>query len=93
MDTISKLWSGQLEPIVYLGKNNRKLHEQENLIASNLENLENILDRRGAELLEKYRISMEEYISKACEQSFCDGYCLATKITAEAFIGTDEIVK
>ncbi|MBQ8740253.1 MAG: hypothetical protein IJY79_01730 [Clostridia bacterium] len=93
MDTIAKLWSGQLEPIVYLGKNNNKLREHEKSITTCLDNLESILDKQGAELLEKYKICIEEYISLACEQSFCDGYCLATKITSEAFIGADEIVK
>lgn len=83
-NTIVRLWHGDLEPVSSSGTNDPELKELEHLLQRNGERLEEYLDEKGKALFEKYFDCVEEYISVLCEQAFCNGFCLGTKITAEA---------
>lgn len=83
-NTIVRLWHGDLEPVSSSGTNDPELKELERLLQRNGERLEEYLDEKGKALFEKYYNCVEEYISVLCEQAFSNGFCLGTKITAEA---------
>ena len=54
------------------------------LLQRNGERLEECLDEKENEVFEKYNDCVKECIAVLCEQSFCDGFCLGTKLAAEA---------
>ena len=83
-ETIARLWRGELEPARYSGMNNPEIKQLENLLQCNGEKLVEYLSAKGNDIFEKYNDCIKEYISVLSEQSFCDGFCLGTKITAEA---------
>lgn len=85
-NTIIRLFHGELEPSSYTGVNDSELKELERLLQRNGDRLEEYLDERGKALFEKYFDCIEEYITVICEQSFCNGFCLGTKLTAEALL-------
>lgn len=90
-NTIAQLWNGNLEPIRYLGVTNAEMKELEILMQRNLEKLEGNLNEKAKELFQKYDDCLNEYILISSEQAFCDGFCLGTKITAEALTGAERI--
>ena len=81
---IAQLWNGELEPYRNLGGNDTETKELENLILSNYEKLEESLSGELKERLEKYRECSDEYMASINEQAFCEGFCLGTRLTAEA---------
>lgn len=85
-NTIVRLWRGDLEPVSSSGTNDPELKELERLLQRNGERLEEYLDEKGKALFEKYFDCVEEYISVLCEQAFCNGFCLGTKLAAEALL-------
>ena len=85
-NTIVRLWHGELEPVSSSGTNDPELKELERLLQRNGERLEEYLDEKGKALFEKYYNCVEEYISVLCEQSFCNGFCLGTRLAAEALL-------
>ncbi|MGM9574386.1 MAG: DUF6809 family protein [Oscillospiraceae bacterium] len=82
--TIAQLWNGELEPVRYSGLNNPEIKQLEALTQRNGERLEESLDEKAKELLERYNDCIKEYMTVLNEQSFCDGFCLGTKLAAEA---------
>lgn len=48
--------------------------------------------KKQKELFEKYNDCMNEYIAAISEQAFCDGFCVGTKITAEALSAAEELI-
>lgn len=82
--TIRQLWNGALEPVRYSGLNNPEIKKLEHLLQRNGEKLEENLSEKANEAFEKYNDCVKEYITELCEQSFCDGFCLGAKISAEA---------
>lgn len=88
---IAHLWSGNLDPITQLGENNREIRELECLMQKNLEKLEADLSEKAAETLGKYSDCVSEYLAIISEQAFCDGFCLGTKILAEAMHRADQL--
>ncbi|MBP3318650.1 MAG: hypothetical protein J6K94_01470 [Ruminiclostridium sp.] len=87
---ISKIWNGSLSPVRQLGEGNRECRELEKLMERNLETLKRELGESAKETLRKYNLCVEEYLLVCCEQSFCDGFSLGTRITAEGFLGTEK---
>ena len=79
-NTIIRLWHGELEPSSYTGMNDPELMQLERLLQRNGNRLEECLDEKGKALFEKYFNCIEEYITVLCEQSFCNGFCLGTKL-------------
>lgn len=87
--TISELWSGNLDPISRLGMNNIEIAKMEKLMLDNYKNLKSKLNDEQKEILEKYYDCVSDYGLLISEQSFCDGFCLGTKISAEALIDAE----
>lgn len=89
--TITQLWHGSLEPIRHMGNDNLQMHELEELIQRNQKNLKEALSEKEQELLQKYNDCLNEYLFVTSEQVFCDGFSLGTRLTAEAFLGTQQL--
>ena len=89
-NTITQIWNGDLSPITEFGQANREKKQLQGLMQRNLEKLAEALDDQQKELMGKYCDCVNEYIVVANEQAFCDGFCLATKIVAEAMHHADD---
>ena len=90
--TIAQLWNGHIEPAQQLGRNNSQMHELEGLMQRNFEKLEDILNGKDLDVLKNYDSCVTEHLILSCEQAFCDGFCLATKILVEALSGAEEVL-
>ena len=90
--TISELWSGNLDPITRLGMNNIEIEKMEKLMSDNYDKLKAKLNDETKEILEKYFDCVNDYVLLISEQSFCDGFCLGTKISAEALIDAEQLL-
>lgn len=90
--TISKLWSGNLDPVMRLGVNNVEIAKIEKLMLENYKNLKSKLNDEQKEILEKYYDCVSDYGLLISEQSFCDGFCLGTKISAEAIVSAEQLL-
>jgi len=89
--TIEKLWFGQLAPIEAFGKNNPEIKRMERLMSDRLVRIQEALNGKHNDLYNEFYDVLYDYISEATKQSFCEGYFLATKITAEAFLGEEQL--
>lgn len=89
--TISELWSGNLNPITRLGMNNIEIEKMEKLMSDNYDKLKAKLNDETKEILEKYYDCVNDYVLLISEQSFCDGFCLGTKISAEALVSAEQL--
>lgn len=90
--TISELWSGNLDPITRLGMNNIEIEKMEKLMSDNYDKLKAKLNDETKEILEKYFDCVNDYVLLISEQSFCDGFCLGTKISAEALVSAEQLL-
>ncbi len=91
--TIAQLYRGNLDPIRFIGNGNGEMKRTETLIERNFDKLQETLDENAKEALEKYNECMKEYIVLISEQSFCDGFCLGTRISAEAIGGAERVLQ
>ena len=91
--TISQLWSGNLDPVTQLGMNNIEIDKMEKLMSDNYAKLKTKLNDETKENLEKYVDCVNDYVLLISEQSFCDGFCLGSKISAEALVGAEQFLK
>lgn len=90
--TIAQLWYGNIGPINSLGYNNDQMKDLEDTNERIAEKIRKLLAEEGKELFEKYCDNMNKYLLVSSEQAFCDGYCIGTKITAEAFAAADDLI-
>lgn len=90
--TISQLWGGNLDPVRHSGLNNTEISQMEKLMLDNYENLKSKLNDEQKQVLEKYAECVSDYGLLISEQSFCDGFCLGTKISAEALIAAEQLL-
>lgn len=90
--TISRLWSGNLDPVIRLGMNNVEIAKMEKLMSDNYDKLKAKLNDESKEILEKYADCVNDYVLLISEQSFCDGFCLGTKISAEALVSAEQLL-
>lgn len=90
--TISELWSGNLDPITRLGMNNIEIEKMEKLMSDNYDKLKAKLNDETKEILEKYFDCVNDYVLLISEQSFCDGFCLGTKISVEALVSAEQLL-
>lgn len=90
--TISQLWGGNLDPVRHSGLNNTEISQMEKLMSDNYENLKSKLNDEQKQVLEKYAECVSDYGLLISEQSFCDGFCLGTKISAEALIDAEQLL-
>lgn len=91
-NTIAQLYRGQLEPKSVLGNGNVEMRRAEILIENNFNRLKENLNEETKDILEKYNQCMDEYIVLISEQAFCDGFCLGTRISAEAIGGAERVL-
>lgn len=82
--TIERLWSGELEPVKYLGTDNSDLRRLEHLAERNFRKLNNSLNENQREDFKKFNDCIEEYIFLMNELAFCDGFSFGAKIVSEA---------
>ena len=89
--TISRLWSGNLDPVMRLGMNNAEIDKMEKLMSDNYSKIKANITDEQKEILEKYLDCVNDYVLLISEQSFCDGFCLGTKILEEALISGEKL--
>ena len=90
--TISGLWSGNLDPVTRLGMNNTEIGEMEKLMSDNFSKLKTNINDEQKAILEKCLDCVNDYVFLISEQSFCDGFCLGTKISVEALIVGEQLM-
>ena len=90
--TISQLWGGNLDPVMHLGANNIEIGKMEKLMSDNFSKLKTNINDEQKEILEKCLDCVNDYVLLISEQSFCDGFCLGTKISAEALIVGEQLM-
>ena len=83
-NTITRLYNGELDTLPYLAMERPELRHLEQLIERNCEKLELHLCERAKKILETYCTCVNEYITLSNEQAFYHGFCLGTKLAAEA---------
>lgn len=91
--TISELWSGNLDPVMRMGMNNTEIDKMEKLMSDNYSKIKSNINDEQKEVLEKYLDCVNDYVLLISEQSFCDGFCLGTKISAEALIAGENLTE
>lgn len=82
--TIARLWSGELMTSRCLEESDPALKDLTALIRRHRAKLEENLSGETKASFEKYWDCMDEYILIANRQAFCSGFCLGTRLTAEA---------
>lgn len=85
MNTIARIWNGDMEPMKGWGKNDPQIAELIELIERNEENLTGTLCEKQKLIFEKYNSCLDEYWDLMAEQDFCEGFRLGTRLLAEAF--------
>ena len=83
MKTILALWEGRLEPGKHCGTG-KEMREVEALLERNHIKLKASLNENEQSILDKYDDCIEEQLFIVAEQAFYEGYCLGTRLTAEA---------
>ena len=83
--TINELWNGNISPAEHCGDNDLLISELHSLMEKNRKNLSSGLSVSQMEIFQKYMDCSEEYLFRMLELAFCDGFCLGTKLVAEAF--------
>lgn len=89
--TIAQLWRGEIEPIAYSGAKNDEIKQLVKQEIKNAEKLKNLLSEKEMSVFESYSECTNKCACAMMEQAFCDGFALGTKITAEAFVGAEEV--
>lgn len=84
-ETIENLWNGNIAPGEICGAGNPDIEHLVMLLERNKENLDKELGEQQKEILKKYIDCTDEYIYRITELAFCDGFCLASRLWAEAF--------
>lgn len=92
--TLAQLWAGSLAPIRSTGRNNPELTHVGDLWKKNWNVLTALLtdNQQARDQAQKVADALEEYLLLVREQSFCEGFCLGSKILVEALTGADETI-
>ena len=93
MDIITNLKNGNLSPYDNFGRDNPELLKYEAECEKLKEKLANKLEGDLLNLFSDYLTLSEKYQLVCEEQSFHDGFCIGTKISAEAFLCCEKILK
>lgn len=91
--TIEQIWSGNLDPVEFLWKDNRELKRMENTLFRELEGLEKTLDGKQLDIYEKCVDNINRYIYETAKQSFCNGFSIGTRVTAESVVETERFFR
>ena len=84
MDTIEELWDGNLAPGEHCGVGDPEIENLNNLMEWNREQLVQVLGPQQKALLEKYTDCMDEFTLRMTACAFREGYCLGSRLMAEA---------
>lgn len=84
--TITKLWYGNLSPCEHCGVRDQEADHLLSLMERNREALCDGLTEHQRTSLEKYIACSDEYLCRMQELSFCEGFSLGCRLTAEALI-------
>lgn len=82
--TLEALWNGNLAPAHQCGRDDPQISKTVTYMARHEDALNRVLTPQQKEIFEKYTDCTEEYTLLVAEQAFCDGFCLASKLLAEA---------
>ena len=84
VQTISDLWYGNIAPLDHCGAHDTKAKQLAGMMEQKREKLcvEFTAEQKAA--FQKYQESSDSYLIRMMELAFCDGFCLATKLAAEA---------
>lgn len=84
VNTIKDLWNGNITPYTQCGENNPEIKNLLDLMDQNKDDLYQITTPQQQEIFEKYTDCSEEYLLLLLEEAFCQGFCLASRLTSEA---------
>ena len=87
--TVIQLYNGELNILHLWGLDNPEMRHLERLIERNCKRLEDYLCEEAKNILEAYCSCVNEYMALAAEQTFHTGFCLGTRLAAEALIETE----
>ena len=85
-DTILELWRGNIAPMEHCGEEDREAKHMLELMVKNQEELRQSLTPSQAEILYRYTACADDYLLQMVELAFRDGFCLGTKLAAEALL-------
>ena len=91
LNILTQLLNGQIKPFEEIGKNSDEIKELEKFIEQNFKELNNELNTKQKEILEKYSECVEEYFNLLIEDSFCTGFSLSTRILTESLIKSEKL--
>ena len=84
--TITDLWRGNIAPVEHCGSHDAEANHLLTLMEQNREKLCKGLTAAQAEVFEKYMDCSGEYLLRMSELSFCEGFCLGSKLATEALL-------
>ena len=90
---IEQVWSGRADFVEHFGKNSHQVRRLETILYRRLDMLEETLDQKQKEAYQICYEKILEYVSEVQRQSFCDGFCIGGRLTAEALIGAQDLMK
>jgi len=82
--TIIELWNGDIAPVERCGVYDAKAKHLMHQMAQNRDALRGELSDIQKEMLRKYLDSSEEYLLRMMELAFSEGFCLGSRLAAEA---------
>ncbi len=91
LNILTQLLNGQIKPFEEIGKNSDEIKELEELITKNLNNLNEELNDKQKDILQKYSECVEEYFNFLIEDAFCTGFSLSTRILTESLIKSEKL--
>ncbi len=85
-----ELFNGNIEPHSKVEDNDPRCRNLRRLMEGHLDTLEAKLSGGERAVFEKYNECLNEYEYLITERAFCDGFCLATRIVAEAMLFSEK---
>lgn len=82
--TIEQLWNGSLAPCEKSGAGDSQIKELFSRMRRNREDLMKEITLEQKDIFQKYVDCWEAYECLVTERAFCDGFCVASKLLAEA---------
>ena len=83
--TIANLWNSRIAPCANCGAGDSKIETLAVMMERQSQALCQELGQQQKDALGKYLACTEEYICLISSQAFSDGFCLASRLMAEAF--------
>lgn len=84
--TIKDLWRSNLAPCDHCGSHDPELNHLVSLMERSREDLSKISTPQQRDIFEKYIDCADVYSLLMMEQAFCDGFCLVSRLLADALL-------